>query len=279
MISFPNCKINLGLKIFDKRQDGYHNLESILYPINWFDSLEMVAANEFSFETAGIQIDGRPEDNLCVKAYKLLKTRFNIPIVKIFLLKNIPQGAGLGGGSADAAFMLKMLNQFFDLKIPLSSLQQFALQLGTDCPFFIENRPCIATGKGEQLTPVNLDLSGFFIVVVYPGIILSTSLAYTALSENRTIKRDIIFSSEKNHSPITAAQLPIQEWKQYLNNDFEEVIFQKFPEIESIKTQLYDQGAIYASMSGSGSAIYGIFRKRKRINLKKDYRVVCLNLS
>lgn len=257
MISFPNCKINLGLRILHQRNDGYHNLISVFYPVQWCDALEFVEADAFSFEMEGLKIEGASENNFCVKAYRLLQKKYSVPPVKMMLLKNIPMGAGLGGGSSDAAFTLKMLNEYFDLKLSFSELKAYALQLGSDCPFFIENKPSLATGRGDELEQVKLDLSGLQVLIVYPDVEVNTAWAYHEHSKNINHKSDqnsIINFREQISNPVST-------WKEFLVNDFEQVVVNRHPEIGMIKKQLYEAGAIYASMSGSGSAIYGIFNK------------------
>ncbi|WP_424961857.1 4-(cytidine 5'-diphospho)-2-C-methyl-D-erythritol kinase [Ekhidna sp.] len=248
MITFPNAKINLGLNIVSKRDDGYHNIESCFYPIPWRDSLEVMEAASFAFHSYGLKIPGDTSSNLCVKAYDLLKTDFDIPPVEIHLLKNIPMGAGLGGGSADGAFTLKMLNDLFSLGLSDSMLEAYALQLGSDCPFFIRNQPTIATDRGEQLEPIDLDLSGYYLAIHNPGIHVSTKEAYSGVKPKE---------SEISVSEIV--QRPIEQWKELLRNDFEASIFPNHPEIEQLKKEMYEAGAIYASMTGSGSTVFGVF--------------------
>lgn len=232
-----------------KRDDGYHNLETIFYPVKLADALELAEADKTTFSSSGIVIDGKPENNLVYKAYQLLQKDFDLAPVKLHLHKVIPFGAGLGGGSADAAFALKMLNNFFRLAIPTESLEVYAAQIGADCPFFIQNKPTFAHGIGDQFKPVNLDLTGYHIVIVKPNISVSTPEAYRNISPAPAMfnLRDI-------------ENLPIEEWQYVLKNDFENSVFPLYPEIKSMKNILYEQGAIYASMSGSGSALFGIFR-------------------
>jgi 4-diphosphocytidyl-2-C-methyl-D-erythritol kinase len=248
MISFPNAKINLGLNVVEKRSDGYHNLETVFYPVRLADALEFVESKEFSITVTGIVIDGNSEKNLVVRAYNLLKQDFNLPPVKIHLHKAIPFGAGLGGGSSDGAFMLKMLNSYFSLGLENSRLEVYASMLGADCPFFIQNKSAFAKGIGDILLPVNVDLNRFKIIVVKPPFLVPTSEAY----KNIVPRNPVI-------SPIDAIKLPVGEWKDVLKNDFEEPVFKLFPEIKQIKEQLYLAGATYASMSGSGSAVFALF--------------------
>jgi len=251
MVSFPNCKINLGLHITDKRPDGYHDLQTIFYPINLKDVIEIVPSENFMFNVSGIPVDGDQNENLCVKAYHLLKKDFSsLPPINIWLHKHIPMGAGLGGGSADGAFTLKLLNDKFHLNLSTNQLFNYSSQLGSDCPFFIINRACFATGRGEKLDPVDLDLADYSFVIVYPKIHISTAWAFSQIIPKHPTKnlKEIIMQ-------------PIETWKDELKNDFEEAALKKFPDLKEIKENLYRSGALYASMSGSGSAFYGIFKK------------------
>lgn len=253
MIAFPNCKMNLGLHILGNRPDGFHNLETIFYPINLKDALEInLSDNGFSFHQSGIRFADE-QNNLCVKAYQLLKKDFpNTPDVSIHLLKAIPVGAGLGGGSADAAFTLLLLNKKFNIGLTEDQLMRYALLLGSDCPFFILNEPCYATGRGEVLKKINVDLHGFTILLVNPGIVVSTAEAFakiTPMLPKRSLN-DIISS-------------PINEWKYALKNDFESSVFIKHPEISTIKDHMYNSGAVYASMTGTGSTVFALFHNEE----------------
>ncbi|MCY1718828.1 4-(cytidine 5'-diphospho)-2-C-methyl-D-erythritol kinase [Prolixibacteraceae bacterium Z1-6] len=249
MISFPNAKINIGLNVVAKREDGYHNLETVFYPVKLADALEMVESEKTEFSSSGIEIDGKAENNLVFKAYHLLRNDFDLPPVKLHLHKVVPFGAGLGGGSSDAAFTLKMLNEYFKLGISAEKLESYAAQIGADCPFFIQNKPTFASGIGDQFEPVHLDLSAFEIVIVKPNFSVSTPDAY----------RNIVLAPAAfNLKEIE--NLPIEEWRDVVKNDFEKSVFPQYPEIEKLKNQLYELGAVYASMSGSGSAVFGIFR-------------------
>jgi len=250
MITFPNAKINIGLNVVSKRSDGYHNLETIFYPVKLADALELVDSDELQFTSSGIKIDGNPENNLVVKAYKLLQKDFKLPPVKLHLHKIIPFGAGLGGGSADAAFALKMLNNHFNLKLSSEKLQKYAAQIGADCPFLVENRPVFATGTGNQFQSVNLDLSGYEILIVKPDISVSTPEAFKN-----------IVPQKPSFNLKEIEKIPIEEWRNFVKNDFEKSVFEKYPEIENLKQTLYEMGALYASMSGSGSAVFGVFRE------------------
>ncbi|WP_421763029.1 4-(cytidine 5'-diphospho)-2-C-methyl-D-erythritol kinase [Ekhidna sp.] len=250
MITFPNAKINLGLNIVSKREDGYHNIESCFYPIPWYDSLEVIEAASFGFYSYGLDIPGDSNSNLCIKAYELIRADHDIPLVEIHLLKNIPMGAGLGGGSADGAFTLKMLNNLFELGLSHSQLEAYALQLGSDCPFFIKNQPALAKGRGEQLEPIALELSGYYLAIHNPGIHVSTQEAYARVKPQipPTPIADLIHTTKN-------------EWKEVLFNDFEASIFPNHPEIEQLKKEMYEAGASYASMTGSGSTVYGLFEE------------------
>ena len=257
MVVFPNCKINLGLNIVRKRTDGYHDLETVFYPIKLRDALEAIRADQTTFNQSGIIVEGNAEDNLCMKAYRLLKKDFpQLPEVSIHLHKAIPMGAGLGGGSADGAFMLKLLNEKFGLNLTQQQLIDLALQLGSDCPFFIINKPSFATGRGEQMTPVDLDLSAYDIVIINPGIHISTREAFSQL---------IPTQPEKSIKEII--QQPVSTWKDELVNDFEKPVFKLYPIISEIKESLYKKGAVYAAMTGSGSTVFAIFVKGQTIDL------------
>ncbi|MEN9443622.1 MAG: 4-diphosphocytidyl-2-C-methyl-D-erythritol kinase [Bacteroidota bacterium] len=248
MIAFPNAKINLGLHIVAKRPDGFHNIETIFYPIPINDALEFVPSHQTSLHTTGIEIDAPMEQNLVYKAYKLLEIAFKLPPVSIHLHKSIPSGAGLGGGSADAAFMLRMLNEYFELKQSNIQLQEFARKLGSDCAFFIDNIPTFAYGKGDQFSPLSLNLRDYYLVLVKPPIHVSTAQAYAGVKPQTSATS---LSEQIRQSPET--------WRGKLINDFEGGIFVQYPEIQAIKTQLYDMGATYAAMSGSGSSVFGLF--------------------
>jgi len=254
MICFPSCKINLGLRITEKRADGFHALETVFYPITLTDALEIIIEPETSAApitctNSGLAISGDPTDNLCYKAYFLLKNDYSsIPKIKMHLHKKIPMGAGLGGGSSNGAFTLVTLNQLFNLQLSEQALLDYALQLGSDCPFFIINTPAFATGRGENLIPTTVNLSGYTIIIVNPGIAISTKLAFS-----------LITPKIPNSNLAAIIQQPISTWKDVLINDFEQPIFNSFPELANIKETLYQKGAVYASMTGTGSTIYGIF--------------------
>lgn len=258
MILFPNCKINLGLHIIGKRADGYHNLETIFYPIALKDALEIIQAETFSFKVTGMPVDGEPEKNLCVKAYNLLKQKFDLPPVYMHLHKAIPLGAGLGGGSSDGATTLLLLDQKFQLKLTTNELIDLSLQLGSDCPFFIINKPCLATGRGEILQALQIEtLKDYKIVIVNPGIHINTGWAFSQIRPAPSLQ-----------SLQSIIEQPVSEWKHRLKNDFENAVFSAHPEIKAIKDQLYSNGAVYASMSGSGASVYGVFEKDDVVKLE-----------
>jgi len=250
MISFPNAKINLGLHITEKRPDGFHNLETVFFPVGWSDALEIAEADEFQYSTSGIAISGDPESNLVVKAYRLLQKDFKLPALKIHLHKQIPFGAGLGGGSSDAAFMLKLLNKSFNLGLVEKELLNYAAVLGSDCPFFILNKPVFATGRGEIMQETTVTLNGMFILLVKPPVEVSTAKAF-----------QLIVPKKPEVSLTELLRLPVQEWEGKVINQFEQSVFQQFPELEELKQKLYDLGSVYASMSGSGSCIFGLFNQ------------------
>ena len=266
MISFPNCKINLGLNIISRRQDGFHDIETVFYPIPFRDALEVVRTeneiDHFQFTSSGIKINGAAEENLCIQAYQLLKSKFpQLPSLKMHLHKAIPIGAGLGGGSADAAFTLKLVNQEFQLNLSTEKFIDYSLLLGSDIPFFIINKPCLATGRGEILQPVRLDLSEYKIVIVYPGIHINTAWAFSQL------KVPDIYSVGDPSRTLNILEQPPGNWKDQLTNDFEPIVFKKYPEIKEIKKKLSMAGASYCSMSGSGSSVYALFKKDETISV------------
>lgn len=249
MIVFPNAKINIGLNVVSRRADGYHNLETIFYPVQLCDALEMAEAKYTQLTNSGITIDGPVEKNLILKAYNLLQANFNLPPVHFHLHKIIPFGAGLGGGSADAAFALKMLNKHFDLNLSETELEFYSARIGADCPFFIKNKPVFATGIGNEFHNTTLDLSGYHIVILKPKFSVSTAEAYANVTPGKP---------KFNLTEITSTA--VCDWKYLIVNDFEKSVFPKYPQIAELKQLLYDSGAVYASMSGSGSAVFGIFR-------------------
>jgi 4-diphosphocytidyl-2-C-methyl-D-erythritol kinase len=248
MLAFANAKINLGLNITGKRPDGYHNLETVFFPVKLYDVLEITVSDQTSFEAAGILIPGDNKDNICLKAYDLLSRDYDLPALKITLLKNIPVGAGLGGGSADAAFLIKLINEKFALGLGTEKMEDYARRLGADCAFFITNKPVYAFGKGDQFEDIEVDLSGYYKVLVKPAVHVSTADAYAGLNP---------VLPEASLKELIG--LPVTEWRSQLKNDFEERIFVKYPEISQIKEQLYLAGATFALMSGSGSSVYALF--------------------
>lgn len=262
MITFPNCKINLGLNILQKRADGFHNLETVFYPLALNDVLEVVSTDkQTEFVNTGIP-GGEKEKNLCLKAYILLKKHYpHLPEIKMHLHKTIPVGAGLGGGSSDAAFTLTLLNEKFNLKISTEQLFTYAYQLGSDCSFFLLNSPCFATGVGERLTELKLSLSSYKILLIHPGIHISTKELFSKITPSIPAKsiKEIVLQ-------------PIESWKNDMKNDFEPIVFSMFGQIKKLKESLYQHNAIYASMTGSGSSVYGIFNANEKISVPFDKR-------
>lgn len=252
MLTFPNAKINIGLNITEKRTDGFHTIESVFYPVGWCDALEIVPSDTFLFESSGLPIPGEQTNNLIYKALHLIEQQEgkSFQNMLIHLHKVIPMGAGLGGGSADGAFALKMLNNFLGLGYSTSTLQALARQLGSDCAFFIENKPVFCYEKGDFFEPTTLNLKGKYIYLVNPEIHISTAEAYSGITPRHWA------------TPLKEAiQQPISEWKTSIKNDFEDKLLEKYPKIATLKNQLYESGAVYASMTGSGSTVYGIFEE------------------
>jgi len=259
-----NAKINLGLFIKSKRPDGYHDLESIFVPIDWCDEIEITEAKGFSFDSSGIEIPNDSNKNLIVQAYDLLNYEFNLPALNIHLQKNVPIGAGLGGGSADAAFSLKALNEAFFLGIDQERLEELALELGSDCPFFIQNKPALVTGRGEVFDyNIDLDLKGYKLIVVVPDIHISTAKAYSMIEPNdqRESLRDLL-------------KLPINEWKNKISNDFETVLCKEHKELDDLRNLLLESDPIYSSMSGSGAAFFALYKGIvPNIEFPESYRI------
>ena len=256
MVVFPPCKINLGLSVLSKRADGYHNLETCFYPLPWHDVLEVIPSETFLFTSTGNVVEGKPEDNLCVRAYRLLKEEFELDPVNIHLHKIIPSGAGLGGGSSDAAYTLRLLNDIFSLNLDGNTLMEYAARLGSDCAFFIQDNAMLGAGRGEILKEIPLSLNDKFFVVVKPYIHVSTADAFANIKP-------------KSSTPAVAEIIqhyPVTKWKELLKNDFEDSVFKKYPTIKLIKEKLYSLGAAYATMSGSGSAVVGIFDHEVRLS-------------
>lgn len=263
MLAFANAKLNLGLHVTARRADGYHELETIFHPVKLYDVVEITDAPVTSFVLKGIEIPGDQADNICIRAFELLQKDFNLPGQQITLLKNIPVGAGLGGGSADAAFVLKLLNTKFKLDLSPVQLESYAAKLGADCAFFIRNETVYASGVGNEFSAIEVDLSAFQVVLVKPDIHVSTAEAYASIQPKRPEQslRDLI-------------SLPVSEWSGKVLNDFEIPIFEKYPEIAEIKQKLYEAGATFALMSGSGSSVFGLFEKETRIpELEKKHHV------
>ncbi len=261
MVCFPNAKINIGLNIVAKRTDGFHDIETVFYPIQLSDVLEFVPAKnkETTINTTGVALNIPEKENICYKAYQLLAKKYEIPPLEVHLHKIIPSGAGLGGGSADAAFFFKELNEFYKINLTEDKLGSLAAQIGSDCAFFIKNEPVFAYGRGEKFQQVNLNLSDYFIYLVKPEVFVGTADAYAGVSPSIPSKSLKELINE-----------PIENWKDTVLNDFELSIFKKFPLLNEIKMELYNQGAVYAAMSGSGSSIYGIFKQEPKENIKFD---------
>ncbi len=271
MLYLPNSKINLGLNVLAKRADGFHNIETVFYPVNWRDALEIIENKDdsqaFRFSASGLPINSSLNQNLIYKAWQLVSALRPIPPIKVHLHKSIPMGAGLGGGSADAAFFINLLNQNFNLNLQEDEKMEIASKIGSDCAFFITNKPVFAQGKGNEFSEIKIDLSGYYILVVYPNIHSNTAEAYQNLKPS--IPLHDLRSVIENR--------PISEWKNLLTNDFENSVFNKYPQIKELKQLLYHNGALYASMSGSGSAVYGLFTKKPDIKLPASFQYFLQN--
>ena len=267
MIVFPNAKINIGLNIIARRPDGYHDLETVFYPVKINDVLEVIEADKLSFESSGLDIPGRLEDNLCIKGYHLLKKDHDLPPVKIHLHKNIPIGAGLGGGSADAAFFIKLMNDKFGLGLSLEKMEDYSRVLGADCAFFIQSKPVFAFEKGDELEPINLDLSAYKIVLVMPDEHVSTAEAYRGVKP-----------APVSESLYDLIKTPLTAWRGHIKNDFEAHIFRDHPVIRGVKAELYEYGALYASMSGSGASVFGIFENTPNLQAMEEFNQVFYNV-
>jgi 4-diphosphocytidyl-2-C-methyl-D-erythritol kinase len=263
MITFPNAKINLGLNILNCRTDGYHNLETIFLPIQIKDGLEVIEAAEMSFETSGIEIPGHANENLCLQAYDLLRADFDLPNIAIHLHKNIPIGAGLGGGSADAAFFIKLINEKFQLSLDENAMENYCRKLGADCAFFIKNKPVFAFDKGDVFEPVTLDLSTYYLALVMPPVHVSTGEAYRGVKPQQpeVSLKDLI-------------KLPIEEWQGKITNDFESHILKSHRQIRGVKAALLEAGALFALMSGSGASVYGIFKEKVDLSFLEKENLV-----
>jgi 4-diphosphocytidyl-2-C-methyl-D-erythritol kinase len=271
MISYPNAKINLGLNVIRKRSDGYHDIESVFYPIPWRDVLEIVperaGKGKVTFTSSGINIpsDGKP--NLCERIYQLIHDEFGLFSLKIHLHKIVPIGAGLGGGSADAAFVATMLNEMFELELSVEKLEDIVSKVGSDCPFFIQNKPTFVTGRGEILEPFNINLAGYWLMLINPNIHIGTQEAYAGIRPSlpKTSLQELL---RKN----------VSEWKTVVSNDFETSVFSPYPILQQIKKHLYAQGAVYASMTGSGSTLFGLFEKKPKWTQKDGYQTKIIQL-
>ena len=263
MILYPNAKINIGLNITEKRTDGFHNIESVFYPVyKLTDKLIIEESKNFELLNSGIDLNLDYKQNLIYKTFSVIKKRYNIPNLKINLQKNIPTGAGLGGGSADASFFLKFLNKNYNLKLTNEELENIADDICSDCPFFIKNTVKYVYEKGNKFKDIDLDLSNYFLVIIKPDIFISTAEAYSKIKPKRP-----------KDNLLNLLQKPIEEWKNYIFNSFEDEIFKQYPMLNKIKTDLYSKGAVYAAMSGSGSSIFAIFNKKISINNYNNYYI------
>lgn len=258
MVIFPKAKINIGLRITEKRSDGFHNLETIFYPVCMCDAIEFVVLQQSlkndTLKVTGLLADLNPASNLVMKAAIKIRETKKIPFLRFHLHKAIPVGSGLGGGSSDASTLLKALNRYFNLELNDERLKEMSMELGSDCPFFIDGNPSFARGRGEILTPVKPLPVGFHLLLVNPGVNINTREAYS----NCTPKQP-----ESNLKELY--DLDISEWRELIINDFEESIFRKHPQVAEIKKSLYEMGAVYSSMSGSGSTVYGIFHSKPEV--------------
>ena len=250
MILFPPAKINLGLRVTGKRGDGYHNIESIFYPVPLCDVMEFAPASRFQLTVEGRKVTGSTGQNILTRTWELLHRRFSIPPVEVILLKNIPAGSGLGGGSADAAFFLKGLNDYFHTGLSAQKLSELSLQLGSDVPFFLHNTPALVTGRGEKVQPVSLVLSGLWLVIVFPRISFSSAGMFS-----------LVKPEKPDRSPLEITRLPVKRWPEVLKNDFEEVAFGREPALAEIKSRLVAAGALVASLTGSGSALFALYEE------------------
>ena len=267
MIVFPTAKLNFGLRITAKRNDGYHNIETVFYPVGLCDALEFVisdkAVNKDFLITTGINTGSDPEDNLVIKTLRKLREKYTFPLLRIHLHKVIPAGAGLGGGSSDSACLLKSVNRRFELNISEQELRDISMELGSDCPFFIEGVPAYASGRGELLIPVTHFLSGLYLVLLNPGVEINTREAYQNCRPEQPSESLILLITHSNNV-----------WRKQILNDFEDFAFKKYPVIEEIKNELYDTGALFCLMSGSGSSVYGIFRQKPELPEKlKEFMI------
>ncbi len=271
MLTFSPCKINIGLNIINKRKDGFHNLETIFYPVNFLnDIIEIIPSNtnQDYYHFSGISISVELGENLCFKTINLLRQNYQFPNIELYLHKTVPMGAGLGGGSANVANIINLIDNLFNLKISFSDKIVLASSLGSDCAFFISAKPSIGTQKGDVLEPIDVNLQNYYLTIVKPTCHVSTADAYSKVTpKTNEVKL------------IDAICKPIIEWQNFIINDFEISVFKKFPEIEKIKDKLYQKGALYAQMSGSGSAVFGIFQQEPNIEWDKNYLVFSGKLS
>ncbi|MDQ3191453.1 MAG: 4-(cytidine 5'-diphospho)-2-C-methyl-D-erythritol kinase [Bacteroidota bacterium] len=269
MIVFPNAKINIGLHIVEKREDGFHNIETMFYPIGLSDVLEVIEnknpkGNSVEFSTSGIDIPGKAEENICIKIFEKIKQDYDLPAIKIHLHKIIPIGAGLGGGSSDAAFFIKAIDSLFKLELSEDKKFLYSEFAGSDCSFFIKNKTAFAEGKGEIILPLPIDLNDYYLVLLNPQIHISTAEAYSGVTTaipQKSLKELI-------------AETSIENWRGVIKNDFEKHIFKKHPVLNDIKENLYSSNAVYASMSGSGSSMYGIFRNKPELKSELKKHIV-----
>ncbi|MDR2474086.1 MAG: 4-(cytidine 5'-diphospho)-2-C-methyl-D-erythritol kinase [Tannerella sp.] len=270
MLLFPNAKINLGLHITAKRPDGYHDIETVFYPVPLCDALEAVKSETLSFSLSGLPLDATADDNLVMKAYRLMAARYDVEPLEIYLRKTIPSGAGLGGGSADAAFMLKLINELCSCGLSEMELETIAAEIGADCPFFIRNKPVVATGRGDVFEPVALSLKGYYLYIIKPPFTVSTREAYASVKP-----------CKPSFSLASLTDIHIGEWRHCLVNDFEPSVFAKYPAIGEIKEQLYALGAEYAAMSGSGSSVFGVFKNTisSEIVFKHESTKFCIEIK
>lgn len=267
MIVFPNAKINIGIDIIRRRTDGYHDIETVFYPIRLYEALEALPASSNAFTSSGLPIPGGEQQNLCLRAYALMAGDLQLPPLRIHLHKAIPIGAGLGGGSSDAAFFIRLVNEQFNLRLHEEQMRGYARMLGSDCAFFIADRPAFASGRGDELQAVALDLSRFHIALVMPPVHVSTASAYSGVMPAMPVQplRELIGR-------------PVADWKGLIHNQFEPSVFRAFPQIAALKEALYDAGAVYASMSGSGASVFGIFEKKPDLSFLLPANLVFYDL-
>ncbi len=266
MLIFPNAKLNLGLNVVKKRGDGFHDIESVFYPIFWQDALEIIENKDtnppFAYSQSGLFIDAKPEENLIYKTWQLINQTKKLPNIKVHLHKNIPMGAGLGGGSANVAFFINSVNTLFNLNFTEIEKIEIASKIGSDCAFFIKNKPVFAQGKGNEFSDITINLNKHYILVVFPDIHSNTKEAYSGLTPKLP----------QQNLKTVIENTPVENWNENVTNDFEQSIFKKYPAIEEVKSTLYKYNALYASMSGSGSAVYGIFKDKPAISFDANFK-------